>query len=76
MSSTRPSAVGHSYKDFTPQCGFENNVLNTVILNHVNMCMTLQMWFVGLRVEHSLLERTQTSDTNTTGEDTAARVYF
>lgn len=40
------------------------------------MCMTLQMWFVGLRVEHSLLERTQTSDTNTTGEDTAARVYF
>ena len=33
------------------------------------MCMTLQMWFVGLRVEDSLLERTQTSDTNTAGED-------
>ena len=34
------------------------------------MGMTLQMWVVGLRVEHSLLERTQASDTNTTGEDT------
>lgn len=31
MSSKRPSAVGHSYKDFTSQCGFENDVLNTVI---------------------------------------------
>lgn len=31
MSSKRPSAVGHSYEDSTSQCGFKNNVLNTVI---------------------------------------------